>query len=47
VEGGGREGVDGKGRRRRDSEGRGPLLWILDKPLLFHDHSDILLLLQA
>jgi len=46
VEGGGRKGRDGKGRERRESV-EGPLLWIVDTPLLLHDHSEILLLLQV
>jgi len=46
VVGGEWEGVE---RKVRQVEVRieSPLLWILDTPLLLHDHSDILLLLQS
>jgi len=38
-------GSGGKGERRERKMrvARAPLLWILDTPLLLHDHSDILL----
>ena len=36
-----------RGERRREVRVEGPLLLILDTPLLLYDHSDILLLLQG
>jgi len=45
-----RGGSEGEGEwvpGRERGEGRGPLLLILDTPLLLYDYSDILLLVQG
>ena len=44
-----RDGVEGERRREEyiDWIDEGPLLLILDTPLLLYDHSDIMLLLQG
>ena len=51
AKGSGGRGMRGSGGKRERREGQvrveGPLLWILDTPLLSHDHSDIMLLLQS
>jgi len=40
-------GTGGEGEREGKVRVEAPLLWIIDTPLLLHDHSEILLLLQV